>query len=333
VTEQTIMVPAAEFDSERLDSFLARSLTGLTRSAIQRLIEQGLVTVDGAGSKPSLKLKGGERLVVAVPDPEPATAVAEDIPLVVLYEDHDLIVIDKPAGLVVHPGAGNPRGTLVNALLGHCHDLSGVGGELRPGIVHRLDKDTSGVLVAAKNDTAHQGLASQFAAHSVKRHYLALVFGSPRTDSGRLEGTIGRHPVDRTRMSGRAKHGKHAVTHWRVLARYPEVTLVRLKLETGRTHQIRVHLSEAGFPLVGDQLYSTEGRLGTLHDTRLRAMIREMGRQALHAATLGFRHPATGEYLEFTTEPPADLARILAYLADKRLPGAAEEPPAGQQGE
>ncbi len=299
---------------ERLDSFLARTVDDMTRSAAQRLIDEGMVTVDGTVPKPSLKLKGGERVAVSIPPPVPAEPTAEDIPLDILYEDSDLIVVNKPAGMVVHPGAGTGSGTLVNALLGHCRDLSGIGGQVRPGIVHRIDKDTSGVLVVAKNDRTHLALAHQFKEHSVKRVYLALVFGSPKADRGRIESVIGRHPSERTKMSGRARHGKHAVTHWQALHRYPGLTLLRLRLETGRTHQIRVHLSEAGHPLVGDEVYGGGGRLAAIRDPHLRTLIRELDRQALHAKVLGFIHPATGEYLEFDTELPEDMARIIEYL-------------------
>lgn len=289
-------------------------MENLTRSAALRLIETGMVTVNGAPQKPSLKLKGGEQVCVAIPPPAPAGAVAEDIPLEILYEDSDVIVINKPAGMTVHPGAGQSCGTLVNALLGHCRDLSGIGGEMRPGIVHRIDKDTSGVLLAAKNDRSHQHLAHQFKEHTITRIYCALVFGSPKTDSGKIESAIGRHPVDRQRMSSKARHGKHAVTHWKVLARYPGVTLLQLRLQTGRTHQIRVHLSEAGFPLVGDQLYGSSGRLAGVANTRVRAVLKGMHRQALHAKTLGFIHPTSGEYLKFDTDLPEDMALIVHEL-------------------
>ncbi|HEX8959976.1 MAG TPA: RluA family pseudouridine synthase [Geobacteraceae bacterium] len=301
-------------EQERLDSFIARSLASLTRSAVQRLVDEGLVTVDGRPQKASLKLRGGERIAVRIPPPKPAEAAAEDIPLDVMYEDDDLVVVNKPPGMVVHPGAGTSGGTLVNALLAHCRDLSGIGGTLRPGIVHRIDKDTSGVLVVAKNDRAHLSLAHQFKEHTIKRVYLALVYGSPKGDRGRIESVIGRHPTDRKKMSGKAGRGKHAVTHWQVIGRFGSITLMRLKLETGRTHQIRVHLSESGHPLVGDQVYGGSGRLAGINDPRLKALIREMDRQALHAKTLGFIHPATGKYLEFDTELPEDMARIVAYL-------------------
>jgi 23S rRNA pseudouridine1911/1915/1917 synthase len=312
--EQYEFIAPAEGEPGRLDQFVARSVEGMTRSTVQRLIDEGRVTVDGKVEKPSLKLRGGECIVVAVPPPAPAVPAAEEIPLVILHEDSDLVVVNKPAGMVVHPGAGTPGGTLVNALLAHCTDLSGIGGEIRPGIVHRIDKDTTGVLVVAKNDRSHEGLARQFREHTIKRIYLALIFGSPKTDTGRIEGAIGRHPTDRKRMSGKAKHGKHAVTHWKVLGRYPGMTLLRLRLETGRTHQIRVHLAEAGHPLVGDEVYGGAARANDLRAPVLKRLVRELGRQALHAKTLGFIHPASGAYVEFDTELPEDMARIITYL-------------------
>lgn len=306
-------------DSEpmRLDLYLCRELQGETRTTVQRLIETGNVLVDGKQVKASLKLKGDEQISVDIPPLQAAEPQPESIPLEVLYEDGDLIVINKKAGMVVHPGPGNSSGTLVNALLAHCTDLSGIGGELRPGIVHRLDKDTSGVLVAAKNDHAHQSLSSQFSVHSIKRIYQALVYGSPAEDTGKIEGIIGRHPTERLRQSGKARHGKHAVTRWRVKERYNRISLVELRLETGRTHQIRVHLTEAGFPLLGDQLYLDGGRVNNLPDTQLRGMINKLGRQALHAQTLGFIHPSSNEYMEFSADLPEDMATVIAYLRQK----------------
>ena len=310
---RTFVAPA-EAAPLRLDLAVSREIPALSRSAVQRLIDEGNVTVNGRPEKASLKLRGGEEISVTVPPPVPVEPVAEEIPLEILYEDADLVVVNKAAGMVVHQGAGNSTGTLVNALLGHCGDLSGIGGELRPGIVHRIDKDTSGILVVAKNDRAHQSLAEQFRLHSVKRIYRALVFGSPPEESGRIEAAIGRHPVDRKRMSGTARHGKRAVTRWKALARYGRLTLVELRLETGRTHQIRVHLSEKGYPLAGDEVYGGGSRLATISDTRLRKLITDLNRQALHAMTLGFIHPADGRYLEFTTPLPDDMQRILDYL-------------------
>lgn len=301
----------------RIDLFLSREMGGESRATVQRLIETGNILVDGRQPRTSLKLKGGERIEVDIPLPTPAKPLAENIALKVLYEDSDLIVIDKAAGMVVHPGAGNCSGTLVNALLAHCSDLAGIGGELRPGIVHRLDKGTSGVLVAAKHDRAHQVLSEQFSVHSVKRIYQALIYGSPSEDAGKIEGIIGRHPTERLRLSGKAKNGKHAITRWKVKERYGRVSLVELRLETGRTHQIRVHLTEAGFPLLGDPLYPDGGRCNNIPDTRLRGIINRLGRQALHARCLGFIHPTSGKYMEFTTEPPEDMQELLSYLRQK----------------
>lgn len=305
---------STENEPTRIDVFLSQEMGGESRAAVQRLIETGCVLVDGREVRTSLKLKGGEQIEVEIPPLLPAVPLAEAIPLDVLYEDSDLIVINKAAGMVVHPGAGNTSGTLVNALLAHCKDLAGIGGELRPGIVHRLDKGTSGVLVAAKHDRAHQSLSEQFSVHSVKRIYQALIYGSPKEDTGKIEGIIGRHPTERLRLSGKARNGKHAVTRWKVKERYGRVSLVELRLETGRTHQIRVHLTEAGFPLLGDPLYPDGGRCNNIPDTQLRGMINRLGRQALHARCLGFIHPSSGEYMEFTTEPPDDLQELLKYL-------------------
>jgi len=306
-----------ENEPTRIDLFLSREMFGESRATVQRLIETGNILVDGKQVRTSLKLKGGERIDIDIPAPAPAKPLAEAIPLEVLYEDSDLIVINKAAGMVVHPGAGNCSGTLVNALLAHCSDLAGIGGELRPGIVHRLDKGTSGVLVAAKHDRAHQALSEQFSVHSVKRIYQALIYGSLPEDTGKIEGIIGRHPTERLRLSGNAKNGKHAITRWKVKERYGRISLVELRLETGRTHQIRVHLTEAGFPLLGDPLYPDGGRCNNIPDTQLRGMINRLGRQALHARCLGFIHPTSAEYMEFTTEPPDDMQELLAYLRDK----------------
>ena len=308
----------ADDPPERLDVFIAGQVPDLTRSAVHRLIEANRVTVDELSPKPSLKLKGGERIVIDIPPPLPATPFAEDIPLDILYEDRDLIVLNKPSGMPVHPGAGNPGGTVVNALLAHCGDLSGIGGEIRPGIVHRIDKDTTGVIVAAKNDRSHQGLSGQFREHTIKRVYVAFVYGVPGADRGRIESSIGRHPVDRKKMSGAARRGKDAVTHWKVVARFSQVSVLELRLETGRTHQIRVHLSEQGFPLLGDPVYGGSGRLSGLKDTKLQTLVRKLGRQALHARVLGFLHPGTGEYLEFSAPLPEDMGRIVEYLDSEK---------------
>lgn len=302
----------------RLDRFLDASLPELTRSQIKRLIEEGAVTLDGAACKASTKLRGREKVAVVLPEPVAPNAQPEPIPLSVLYEDSALIVVNKPAHLVVHPAPGHQSGTLVNALLYHCHDLSGVGGELRPGIVHRLDKDTSGVMVATKDDLTHQCLARQFKAHSIQRRYRALVHGNIDGDHGSVDQAVGRHPVHRKKMSTNVREGRHAVTHWKVLRRYPDdrLTLVDLALETGRTHQIRVHMAAMNCPVVGDPLYGGSSRTKSLADTRLRQMVGQLGRQFLHAWKLGFEHPDGTEKC-FQAPLPEELQTILSYLEDK----------------
>jgi len=307
--------------TQRLDAFLAEALPDISRAQLKKLIDNQQVTCDGSATKASFKLKGGETIEVQLPPPEPSTALAEDIPLHVLYEDQDLIVINKPAGMVVHPAAGHFHGTLVNALLHHCDDLAGIGGALRPGIVHRIDKDTSGVLVVTKNDQSHQRLAEQFHQHSIKREYLALIHGHLPTRKGTIDQPLGRHPVQRKKFSAKARNSKRAVTHWRVIDNFSneKFSLVSLQLETGRTHQIRVHLSESGHPLLGDPLYGRRSELNNIKDQQLRTLIRQLPGQALHAHTLGFIHPRTGEYLEFSSDIPAPLRHIIAYLHQSDL--------------
>jgi 23S rRNA pseudouridine1911/1915/1917 synthase len=304
---------------ERLDRFLAEALADLTRSQVKKLIAEGRVLLAGAPVKAGSKLKGGETLTVTIPAPAPAEAISEAIPLRVLFEDHCLIVIDKPAGMVVHPAPGHAQGTLVNALLHHCHDLAGIGGTLRPGIVHRLDKDTSGVMVATKTDTAHQHLARQFKAHTINRRYIALVHGLLSEERGTVDRPIGRHPTQRKKMSTSSRHGRQAITHWQVLRRFDQdrLTLVELRLETGRTHQIRVHFAEMHRPLVGDPVYGGAGRTRNLADAQLRKQVEALHRQALHARLLGFEHPETGEYLEFSSPLPADMRAVIDYLTAK----------------
>ncbi len=302
----------------RLDRFLDDSLPELTRSQIKRLIDEGAVTLDGVKSKAGTKLRGGEKICVVLPEPVAPTAQAEDIPLTVLYEDAALIVVNKPAQLVVHPAPGHQGGTLVNALLHHCKDLSGVGGELRPGIVHRLDKDTSGVMVATKDDRTHQSLARQFKAHTIKRRYRALVYGMMPAARGTIDQPIGRHPVHRKKMSTEARTSRHAVTHWQVLRRYEadRLSLVDLRLETGRTHQIRVHLAGLNCPVVGDPLYGGSSRIRGLGDGALQQMVGRLGRQFLHAWQLGFDHP-DGAAMLFQAALPPELQEILSYLEEK----------------
>ncbi|MGZ6028960.1 MAG: RluA family pseudouridine synthase [Myxococcaceae bacterium] len=298
---------------ERLDRAVATSLPALSRSRVQALLEAGRVLVDGRPGRAALRLKGGESLEVSVPPPAPAVPEAEDLPLTILHEDRDLLVIDKPAGLVVHPAAGHARGTLVNALLHHVAGLSGVGGVLRPGIVHRLDKETSGCLVVAKNDAALQGLQHAFQARTVVKTYLALVHGHPPA-SGRLETLHGRHPRDRKRFTGRTRTGKPAITTWRVRTLVHGAALLEVGLETGRTHQIRVHLSELGHPLLGDTLYGGT-RKG---DARVKAVQGELGRHALHAWRLVFPHPRTGKPVRAEAPVPRDLSDAIAALAPER---------------
>ncbi len=316
--ENCCLQVSADHVAVRLDRFLDDQLPELTRSQIKRLIDEGAVTLDGAASKAGIKLRGGEEVRVVLPEPVAAAAQAEPIPLAVLYEDSALIVVNKPADFVVHPAPGHQSGTLVNALLHHCQDLSGVGGELRPGIVHRLDKDTSGVMVATKDDRTHRHLARQFKEHTIQRRYRALVYGLVAEDKGRIDQPIGRHPVHRKKMSTDARVNRHAITHWKVVRRYEEdrLTLVDLLLETGRTHQIRVHLTGMGAPVVGDPLYGGASRAKSIGDTLLRKMIVHLQRQFLHAWQLGFDHP-DGRAMLFQAGLPPELQEILSYLEDK----------------
>lgn len=293
----------------RLDVCLSE-LTDLSRSRAQSLIEDGFVLLNGRPCRRSDSVKAGDSLRYAVPEAKPVELLPEDIPLAIVYEDGDLCVINKPRGMVVHPAVGNESGTLVNALLYHFGDLSRIGGEIRPGIVHRIDKMTSGLLVVAKNDRAHEGLARQFADHSAHRSYIALASGSFREDEGTVDAPIGRHPTDRKRMAV-VEGGRRAVTHYRVLYRFAAVTVLALELETGRTHQIRVHMAHIHHPLVGDQVYSSgKNALG-------------LEGQALHGWRLQFTHPATGTPLSFTAPLPEDMQRALkrlGYPGDFPLP-------------
>ena len=276
----------------RADQFLAAALDGLTRSAAQKLLEEGRVLCQGKVLKKNDRLKEGVPLTVVIPDPEPVEIIPQDIPLDVVYEDEDVIVVNKPVGLVVHPAPGHPDGTLVNALLFHCgQSLSGINGPLRPGIVHRIDRDTSGLLIAAKNDLAHLSLAQQLQDHSLYRAYEAVVLGGFREEEGTISLPIARHPTDRKKMAVNHLNGRPAVTHWKVLARYPGYTHIQCRLETGRTHQIRVHMAAQGHPVLGDPVYGGA-----------RKGFPELAGQCLHARRLTFRHPRTGETL--TVECP-----------------------------
>ena len=303
--ERTTLPAGPEAAGERLDSFLAARLPGLTRSAAARLIETGQVLVDGKPARKSAKLAGRETVEVTLPDPEPADALPQDIPLDVVYEDDDVIVVNKPSGLVVHPAPGHPDGTLVNALLHHCGgSLSGVGGELRPGIVHRIDRDTSGLIIAAKNDAAHQALAAQLADHTLARTYEAVVVGALREDGGTVDAPIGRCPSDRKKMAV-VPNGKRAVTHWEVLERFPGLTHVRCRLETGRTHQIRVHMAHLGHPIYGDTVYGGKKPVPGLTG------------QCLHAVGLRFVHPRTGETVELSCPLSGEFQALLEKLRRK----------------
>ena len=306
----------------RADRFLAEAIGGLSRSRVKALIEAGAVSRDGAPlTEPSEAVRAGVRYTLRVPRPTPATPAPQRIPLTILYEDRDLLVIDKPAGLVVHPAPGNPDGTLVNAVLAHAaEDLTGIGGEARPGIVHRLDKDTSGVMVVAKSERAHTALSAAFAERDLDREYLALVWGLPATREGEVEAPIGRHPTDRKRMAvvapKGARGGKPALTRWRSERGFgTAAALLRCRLATGRTHQIRVHLAHLGHPIVGDPVYlrRTPAAARALPEAAREALL-AFPRQALHAETLGFAHPVTREALRFRAAPPSDMAALLDLL-------------------
>ena len=300
--EPILLRASEESKNQRLDAFLASSLDGLTRSQATRLIESGEVAVNGRAVSKSYKLAGGEDVAVTLPEPEPVEAVPQDIPLDVVYEDADVIVVNKPSGMVVHPAPGHPDGTLVNALLYHCAGtLSGIGGALRPGIVHRIDRDTSGLIIAAKNDAAHQYLSAQLADHTLARTYECIVVGALREDRGTVDAPIARHPADRKRMAVVAG-GREAVTHWEVIARYPGYTHVRCRLETGRTHQIRVHMAYIGHPILGDTVYGAKKEVPGLTG------------QCLHAVGLRFLHPRTHEVVELSCPLPDEFTRMLQKI-------------------
>ena len=311
---EPILLQTSEADAgTRLDACLARAIEDLTRSAAAKAVEDGRVLVNGKAPNKSYKLTGHEQIEFTPEEPAPIDAVPQDIPLDVLYEDDDVIVVNKPSGLVVHPAPGHPDGTLVNALMHHCRDsLSGIGGERRPGIVHRIDKDTSGLIVAAKNDTAHKGLSAQLSDHSLYREYEAVVTGHMREDSGVIDKPIGRHPVDRKRMAVTEKNSKAAVTHWKLLAEYRGYSHIQCRLETGRTHQIRVHMASIGHPLLGDGLYGAK-----CPDKGLEG-------QCLHARRLQLIHPVTGEELRFESELPEYFTSVLDKLGAIERKGETE---------
>lgn len=287
----------------RLDKFWSFSVPELTRSLAEKYIAEGRATKAGTPLPKSYRVEAGECISLEIPDPVSLDVMAEPIPLDIVYEDADLLVVNKPKGMVVHPAPGHYSGTLVNALLAHCGDsLSGINGIIRPGIVHRIDKDTSGLLIVAKNDAAHKSLAAQIKAHSFTRLYEAVVHGNVKADEGTVDAPIGRHPVDRKRMAVTDKASRHAVTHYRVLARYEGFTHIQCKLETGRTHQIRVHMAYIGHPVAGDPIYGPKKPVPGLQG------------QCLHARVIGFVHPRTGQYLEFSSDLPAYFTAFLRKL-------------------
>ncbi len=293
-------------ESGRADALIARAMPELSRAFVQKLLEEGRVTCRGKPVKKSFRPEPGDELVLDIPKPEEPKAAAEDIPLDVVFEDGDVIVVNKPKGLVVHPAPGHPDGTLVNALIAHCGDeLSGINGVLRPGIVHRIDKDTSGLIIAAKNDAAHKKLAAQLADHTLSRTYECVVTGNLREDSGTVDAPIGRHGADRKRMCVTEKNSKPAVTHWRVLERFDGFTRVECRLETGRTHQIRVHMAYIGHPILGDTVYGSK------------KPVPGVAGQCLHARKLRFIHPATGESVELECPLPAYFEKTLEKLRKK----------------
>ena len=305
--EQREFIVEQETAGQRIDRFLSGEDTGLSRSALQALVAEGHVQCNGKAVAKSLKLKAGDTVLLEIPDAKPIEAVPQDIPLDIVYEDAHLLVVNKPKGMVVHPAPGNPDGTLVNALLWHCKgSLSGIGGEIRPGIVHRIDRDTSGLIIAAKNDAAHLALAAQLADHTLARTYECLAVGNFREDSGTVNAPIGRHPVDRKRMAVVRQGGREAVTHWEVIARYNGVTHVRCRLETGRTHQIRVHMAHIGHPILGDTVYGAKKPVPGLTG------------QCLHATGLRFIHPRPHEPVELTCPLPEEFTRMLAKLEKKQ---------------
>ena len=304
------IVAGPEDEGMRLDKFLSVRVEELTRSAAERLAEQGQVSSGGKTLDKKYRLRAGDAIEVILPEPVGLDILPEAIPLDIRYEDADLLVVNKPKGMVVHPAAGHGGGTLVNALLAHCGDsLSGINGVIRPGIVHRIDKDTSGLLIVAKNDFAHQRLAEQIKEHSFTRMYEAVVHGNLKEDTGTIDAPIGRHPTDRKRMAVTEKNSRHAVTHFEVLARYKGFTHVRLKLETGRTHQIRVHMAYIGHPVAGDPVYGPKKPVPNLDG------------QCLHARVIGFVHPRTGEYLEITSELPSYFTAFLEKLKKQTFGG------------
>jgi len=304
---------------KRLDIFLAEMLSGiepsLSRSQIKRMIEDGSALVNGKSVKAGYSLKAGDSVSLTQKTPVLLETQPQDLPLNIIYEDSSIVVVNKPAGMVVHPAVGNYNGTLVNAVLYHCRDLSGIGGVIRPGIVHRLDKDTSGLIVVAKTDEAHRELSEQFKQHLVTKVYYAFAFGNFKEDEGIIEAAVGRHPVERKKMSVFSRRGKEALTRWKVVGRYGFISFLEIRIETGRTHQIRVHLNSIGHPILGDNTYGNSAkRVQAIQDTKVRSRLKSLKRHALHAGGLAFVHPRTHEKLEFKAPLPEDMEGIRAFL-------------------
>ena len=313
--EQREFIVEQETAGQRIDRFLSGEDTGLSRSALQALVAEGHVQCNGKTVAKSLKLKAGDTVLLEIPDAKPIEAVPQDIPLEIVYEDAHLLVVNKPKGMVVHPAPGNPDGTLVNALLWHCKgSLSGIGGEIRPGIVHRIDMDTTGVLIVCKNDKAHNAIAEQLKVHSITRKYYAIVHGVIKEDDGTVNAPIGRHLVDRKKMSINEKNGKEAVTHYHVLKRFRRFTYVECQLETGRTHQIRVHMSHIPHPLVGDQVYGGRPRPPKGASEEFITALRKFDRQALHATMLRLYHPISGIEMEWHAPIPQDMVELIEAM-------------------
>src|SRR4030043_1189698 len=298
----------------RLDQFLSETNLNLSRSQAKHLIQKHHILLNRKPTKPSAHIKAGDTVSGTLPEPSPLSLKPNPIPLTILSEDSSIIVIDKPSGMVVHPAYGNPSGTLVNALLYHCKDLAGINGVLRPGIGPRLDKDTSGVMVVAKDDEAFQHLTKQFKNRTVKKVYSAIVYGRFSQDNGLIDSAIGRHPSERKRMSTRTKRGREAITRWKKVEEFDGCTLLEIFPQTGRTHQIRVHLSSIGHPVFGDPLYGRKGRPGTIHDPVLKECVKRMNRLALHAQRLEFTHPRSGERVQFISPIPQDMKEALKWL-------------------
>lgn len=303
MTEHTFVTEDCD-KSLRIDKFLSEEMEEYSRSFLQKLLKEGLVTVNGKAVKPNYKLSSGEEIIVRVREPEEVNIEPENIPLDILYEDNDVLIVNKPKDMVVHPAAGHYSGTLVNGIMYHCKDsLSGINGSVRPGIVHRIDKDTTGALVICKNDQAHNTIAECLKEHSITRRYRAIVHGNLKEDEGTVNAPIGRHPTERKKMAVNERNGKHAVTHYRVLERLKGYTYIECRLETGRTHQIRVHMASIGHPLLGDTVYGPS-----------KPSIAGLQGQTLHAMILGFDHPVTGEYLEFEAPLPEYFLNLLNKL-------------------